>query len=358
VCQGCRLTLERCPRPAPHHVQLELPPGFNISQIEESGRLALAVNKRGQSKVILLPVGQVLRTIGRNVVWPQLGRSGQLVLPVLDHRRLFFARTIRIEEAGDGSVRRVAGDYNGEPVQIIVSGDQAVALIVGAEGTLYAMDLAGDRGFGSILLDRGELLRVTAAAASRDSGLLALGRTGSVLLYWLQGGSPAGQIPVESRKLKWLGLASHRLAAITHDGTLEAWDLEPGPRGGEATAESPSVAEQDPKPALRWRHLLSRPLGADVVYNVSVPDREVALREVKASLSPDGRLLAVRHTYQPRIAVTDLESGEPLPLSGHGYLVTALQFTRGGAMLLSADIGGRLVYWPCRRGRVVAAPAS
>ncbi len=95
-----------------------------------------------------------------------------------------------------------------------------------------------------------------------------------------------------------------------------------------------------------------------------MPDRWERLREGKlkakgaltsrdASLSPDGRLLAVRRRKK-EVLVIDLDQGDEQLLRGHTDTVNLVRFINNGRRLVSSDDDNRVILWPRDEGRIIS----
>ncbi len=77
------------------------------------------------------------------------------------------------------------------------------------------------------------------------------------------------------------------------------------------------------------------------------------IRARDASLSPDGKLLAVRRRKK-EAWVLDLESGNEQILTGHTDRINLVRFINNGRRLITADDDNRVIIWPRQEDRIIS----
>ena len=361
VCHSC-LSPTTCHRPRPWSV--ELPNNARLLRIDSAGRLGLVRLRRGQRAIFDLTTGQ-RRTI-------PLALSRRRILPHLAEPE----RLIRLSYTAAGKLRGVGiiplGHWtqaaavpckpDPSPRDLLLCDGEQLALVVHDDEQVEIVDLAQLRQIGTVM-DPGQA--VHAADASQPMDIVALGTFGRVSFFRLSDQRFRGALPLEGGDVIWLGVAGGRVVALTDGGLLEArkMDSRQRPRSWErvrlehdAVRRFAAVRERLARERVSAgvaTGLLGGALGVLAFATYLVTDRGGDDLPA-ASLAPDGRLLALQ-VQRNQVVVLDLEAGATevrLPLS-HSVPVVFLRFVRGGRILVTADAGGRVRFWPRVKNRIL-----
>jgi WD40 repeat protein len=218
--------------------------------------------------------------------------------------------------AGLARVDLLSGEVS--PLATTVAPPEGTKLAIAPDGSTLAVTLPGE----TVILDAAEGTELGRLAApgqdvstmvfSPDGHLLAVGRTDGDIQLWevatgalLRGwrGHSLG-----AWRLQFVGDES-RLASVGYDGAIRLWETETG------------------------RELWSDPGDG----------HGHGLRAL--AIAPDG-LTAAGGGYGTDIRIWNLDTGRrKQTLIGHTQAISALQFIRGGTVLVSASFDGTLRYW-------------
>lgn len=163
---------------------------------------------------------------------------------------------------------------------------------------------------------------VHALAVSRAMDLLAIGTVAEVCCFRLSSLRDLGIKSVSEGAVWALALAADRMVAISEGGMIDAIELHPG------------------RPPHRWPRFQRVEL-----------DVWGRLWPAEASLSADGRLLAVRRKRK-QVVVYLLDADEEQRLA-HADRVELVRFVREGQMLVTADKRHRVIFWPRAGDRLI-----
>lgn len=330
VCPFCALTWESCPEIAAREIRLGL--GARLLDMDHDGRLGLVQGWRGNKKFIDL---RDLRWLEGRIPLLKLGPAptlipgGRLLYPSFsfaDDPSLW--KELRVEDLAHNSSASIpTTPLEGAPRLIALSEEGGLALVVQPNETLEVIDLA----LGSVVnvfQDRGNVIH--SVAASEELALLALGSYDRIALFRLSDHQPRPR-PLSSFTLEecgdvlWLGLGGRRLAVIGEHGLLRVFQLHQ--RGGRIRRQ---------------------------MYEA----RAEITRRNQASITPDGRLVAVAHGREVKIhqlfAQQDSSDYRPdyIDLEAHTDVVNLVRFVRQGRVLITADMDNRIIFWPRRGDRV------
>jgi hypothetical protein len=162
---------------------------------------------------------------------------------------------------------------------------------------------------------------------------MALGVYGRARFYQLSGQRYLGLVHAGGGDVASIEIASGRVALITDAGVCRVLRVDPH-------------LEPD-----AWSTIYEGELALASQISLAYGDAPAGRRRVRASLSGDGELLAVRE-QRKTLTVIDLSSGKRQSLSGHTDRINLVRFIQGGRVLVTADNDNRVVFWPRAASRM------
>ena len=335
---GC-LAAEGCP--VPHPVELRLGTGKRLRDIDETGRFGA--------------VGQVLGGVaelkdlaaGLSIDAPPEGHNAHNVAylgPWALGRELALraAATYYTRDIGDSHIERVYVDALLYRAKATPHGLQAEAFLRRSNQPLgHRLKVSRDNRWavwaGDSQLDvvdlesrlkprkldlKGQMIFDLAVSGAMD--LVAVAQWGQLTFFVPSDGWRLGRLRRQDDDFTWVGLGGGRVAYITSGKRYAVYRVE-------------RKVMPD-----RWERV------AEGKLKINGP-----VRDCEASLSPDGRLLAVRRRKR-EVLVLDLELGTEQRLGRNTDRVNLVKFINSGRRLVTADDDNRVMIWPVDEGRIIS----
>ena len=333
------LAAEGCP--VPHPVELRLGRGKRLRDIDETGRFGVVGFVLGGHSELKDLIA------GLSIDAPPEHRDGVLVAYLGGWalgRELCVraAATYYVQALGDGQEERVYLDpllytaqtspyglqreqfteRSAQPLghRLRVSRDNRWVIWSG-DSRLDVIDLKERLKPRSLDL-RGQMIFDLAVSGAMD--LVALAQWGQLTFFGLSDGWRIGRLRRQDDDFTWIGLGGGRVAYITAGKRYAVYRVNRRvmPDRWECIAEG----------KLKIRG---------------------AVRSSEASLSPDGRLLAVRRRKR-EVLVLDLDQGTEQHLGRHTDTVNLVKFINYGRRLVTADDDNRVMIWPREEHRIIS----
>lgn len=197
----------------------------------------------------------------------------------------------------------------------------------------------------------------SSGAFSPDGSLLAVGTNdGSVVIWELRAGKPAGGVPSDgsgTRVSEVVFSPDGAMLAVVADTTVRLWDLGRDRQRGERIDLPPSPPNNIAFDPTGRRLTVGLRNGTIQVWDtrttklVGQPtDARPKNFDSSLAVAPDGAMLATGGT-DGSIVLWDLAGGEPFgtPLPGHTGAVRALAFSPDGKTLASGGNDGAVILW-------------
>ena len=327
--------------PVPHPVELRLGTGKRLRAMDDTGRFGA--------------VGQVLGGVpelkdlaaGLSIDAPPETHNAMSVAylggwALGREIALRAAATYYTREIGDGQYERVYVDallyrarttpHGLQAEEFLARSNQALGhrlrvsrdnlwAIWSGDSKLDVIDLKGR--LKPRMLDlKGQMVFDVAVNSAMD--LAALAQWGQLTFFGLSDGWRLGRLRRDDDDFTWVGLGGGRAAYITARKRYAVYRVE-------------RKVMPD-----RWERL------AEGKLKVKGP-----VRDCEASLSPDGRLLAVRRRRK-EVSVLDLAEGTEQRLGRHTDRVNLVKWINNGRRLVTADDDNRVILWPREEDRIIS----
>jgi len=327
--------------PVPHPVEIRLGRGKRLRAIDETGRFGAVGGLLGG-----VPELKDLAA-GLSIDAPPDGYNGLSVAylggwALGREIALRAAATFYTREIGDGQYERVYVDpllyraratphglqaeefvaRSPQPLghRLRVSRDNHWAVFSG-DSRLDVIDLQGRLKPRKLDL-KGQMIFDLAVSSAMD--LVAVAQWGQLTFFGLSDGWRLGRLRREDDDFTWVGLGGGKAAYITASKRYAVYRVE-------------RKVMPD-----RWELL------AEGKLKVKGP-----VRDCEASLTPDGRLLAVRRRRK-EVLVLDLAEDTEQRLGRHTDRINQVKWINNGRRLVTSDDDNRVVFWPRDEGRIIS----